>query len=52
MESRWEVLVLQVIFSTPGKRAILFPFVNTILRIHSQNIIVTFQTIYMFSIKV
>ena len=29
MESSWEVLVLPVIFITPGKRAILFPFVNT-----------------------
>ena len=36
MESSWEVLVLPVIFVTLGKRAILFPFVNTILRIHCQ----------------
>ena len=47
MESSWEVLVLPVIFITLGKRAILFPFVNTILRIHCQNIIVIFRTIYM-----
>ena len=51
-ESSWEVLVLPVIFITLGKRAILFPFVNTILQIHSQNIIVIFRTIYMCSIKI
>ena len=37
MESSWVVLVLPLFFITPGKRAILFPFVNTILRIHCQN---------------
>ena len=47
MESSWEVLVLPVIFITLGKRAILFPFVNTIMRIHCQIIIVIFRTIYM-----
>ena len=47
MESSWEVLVLPVIFITPGKRALLFPFVYSILRIHCQNIIVIFRKIYI-----
>ena len=45
MESSWEVLVLPVIFITPGKRAILFPFVYSILRIHCQNIVVVLRKI-------
>ena len=36
MKSSWEVLVLSVIFIKPGERAILFLFVNSILRIHCQ----------------
>ena len=43
MDSSWAVLVLPMNFITPGKR----PFVNTILRIHCQNIIVISRTIYM-----
>ena len=47
MESSWEVLVLPVIFITPGKRAILFPFVYSILRIHCQNMLVVFRKNYI-----
>ena len=47
MESSWEMLVLPVSFITPGKRAILFPFVYSILRIHCQNIVVVFRKIYI-----
>ena len=47
MKSSWEVLVLPVIFITPGKRAILFSFVYSILRIHCQNIVVVFRKIYI-----
>ena len=47
MKSSREVLVLPVIFIMPGKRAILFPFVYSILRIHCQNRVVVFRKNYI-----